>query len=295
MDFTRSFAEHVARVEHGIERLLPAAEASPSRLHQAMRYSTQAGGKRLRPVLLLAAAELFDPKGSIDPLPAAVAVECVHTYSLIHDDLPCMDNDDLRRGRPTCHKAFDEATALLAGDALLTHAFKLLASSYRARPRLAAALCDRLAEAAGTGHLIGGQLLDLLHEKSPDVTGGTLDEIHARKTGGMIWAPLVMGGLIGGARPPALETLRAAGLSLGLAFQIMDDILDTTGDAATLGKTPGKDARAGKATFVSVHGEPASRRSVSEHSSAAIGAFRSLPGDSAFLVALVQMLAGRSN
>jgi geranylgeranyl diphosphate synthase type II len=131
MDFTRSFAEHVARVEQGIERLLPAAEASPGRLHQAMRYSTQAGGKRLRPVLLLAAAELFDPEGRLDPLPAAVAVECVHTYSLIHDDLPCMDNDDLRRGRPTCHKAFDEATALLAGDALLTHAFKLLASSYQ--------------------------------------------------------------------------------------------------------------------------------------------------------------------
>ncbi|HUJ42040.1 MAG TPA: farnesyl diphosphate synthase [Opitutaceae bacterium] len=293
MEFTRNFAEHVARVERGIDRLLPAAEASPGRLHQAMRYSTQAGGKRLRPVLVLAAAELFDPGGRIDPLPAAVAVECVHTYSLIHDDLPCMDNDDLRRGRPTCHKAFDEATALLAGDALLTFAFKLLASWYRARPRLAAALCDRLADGAGTGHLIGGQMLDLINEKSSDVTGEILNEIHARKTAGMIWTPLVMGGLIGGARPPELETLRAAGFSLGLAFQIMDDILDTTGEAETLGKTPGKDARAGKATFVSVHGEDVSRRIAGEHSAAAVKAFRSLPGDTAFLVALVEMLAAR--
>jgi len=293
MDFTRDFAEHVARVERAIDRLLPAADASPARLHQAMRYSTQAGGKRLRPVLVLAAAELFDPPGRVDPLPAAVAVECVHTYSLIHDDLPCMDNDDLRRGRPTCHRAFDEATALLAGDALLTHAFKLLASSYRAKPRLTASLCDCLAEAAGSGQLIGGQMLDLLHEKSADVTSAILNEIHARKTAGMIRASLVMGGLVGGARPPQLEALRAAGSSLGLAFQIVDDILDATGDAATLGKTPGKDARAGKATFVSVHGADASRRIADELSAEAVAAFRTLPGDAAFLVALVEMLAAR--
>jgi geranylgeranyl diphosphate synthase type II len=294
MDFTRNLAEHVARVERGIDRLLPAADASPSRLHQAMRYSTQAGGKRLRPVLALATAELFDPAGRIDPLPAAVAVECVHTYSLIHDDLPCMDNDDLRRGRPTCHKAFDEATALLAGDALLTHAFKLLASSYRSKPRLAAALCERLADAAGTGHLIGGQMLDLIHEKSPNVSGEILNEIHARKTAGLIWAPLVMGGLIGGARPPEIEILRSAGFSLGMAFQIVDDILDATGDAVTLGKTPGKDAKVGKATFVSLHGAEVSRRIAGEHSAAAVRALSALPGDTTFLVALVQMLAARS-
>ncbi len=293
MEFTRRFAEHVARVEGGIDRLLPATDASPRRLHEAMRYSTQAGGKRLRPVLVLAAAELFDPEGRVDPLPAAVAVECIHTYSLIHDDLPCMDNDDLRRGRPTCHKAFDEATALLAGDALLTHAFKLLASSYRSKPRLASALCDQLAEAAGAGHLIGGQMLDLIHEKSPEVTEEILNEIHARKTAAMIWAPLVMGGLIGGARPPEIETLRSAGFSLGLAFQIVDDILDTTGDAATLGKTPGKDAKAGKATFVSLHGEEGSRRIAGEHSAAAVRALGALPGDTTFLVALAQMLATR--
>jgi geranylgeranyl pyrophosphate synthase len=293
MDFTTRFANHVARVEGGIDRLLPAASLFPSRLHEAMRYSMQAGGKRLRPVLLLAAAELFDPDGRIDSLPAAVAVECIHTYSLIHDDLPCMDNDDLRRGRPTCHKAFDEATALLAGDALLTYAFALLAKSYRASPRLAVALGEQLAEAAGTGHLIGGQMLDLLYEKAPDLTGGILNQIHIRKTAGMIWAPLVMGGLIGGGRPSAIDTLRAAGRSLGLAFQIVDDILDATGDAAGLGKTPGKDARAGKSTFVTLHGVEASRRMAQEQSAAAIEALRALPGDTSFLVALAHSLATR--
>ena len=294
MDFTTIFADHVARVERGIDRLLPAPSLTPSRLHEAMRYSMQAGGKRLRPVLVLAAAELFDPDGWNDPMPAAVAVECIHTYSLIHDDLPCMDNDDLRRGRPTCHKAFDEATALLAGDALLTHAFALLIKSYESNPRLAAALGDQLADAAGSGQLIGGQMLDLLYEKSPEVTGEILDQIHARKTASMIRAPLVMGGLIGGAPSPAIDTLGAAGSRLGLAFQIVDDILDATSDAATLGKTPGKDAKAGKATSVSLRGLEASRRIAQEQSTAAIQALQSLPGDTSFLVALVQTLTTRS-
>ncbi|MDD2765226.1 MAG: polyprenyl synthetase family protein [Opitutaceae bacterium] len=293
MDFTTKFAGHVARVERGIERLLPPADATPGRLHEAMRYSMQAGGKRLRPVLVLATAELFDPEGRSDPLPAAVAVECIHTYSLIHDDLPCMDNDDLRRGRATCHKAFDEATALLAGDALLTHAFALLSTAYAPDPRLAVALCGQLAEAAGTGHLIGGQMLDLLYEKKPGVTAEILDQIHARKTAGMIRAPLVMGGLIGGAPPPAIDTLHAAGRHLGLAFQIVDDILDATGDATTLGKTPGKDARAGKATYVSLHGLEAARRAAGEQSAAALRALQALPGDTAFLTALVKSLDTR--
>jgi geranylgeranyl pyrophosphate synthase len=294
MDFTARFAGHVARIERGIDHLLPPADTSPGRLHEAMRYAMQAGGKRLRPVLVLAAAELFDPESRIDPLPAAVAVECVHTYSLIHDDLPCMDNDDLRRGRLTCHKAFDEATALLAGDALLTHAFALLSKSYQSDPSLAVALCDQLADAAGAGHLIGGQMLDLLHEKSSGATGETLHQIHARKTAGMIWAPLVMGGLIGRAQTSEIETLRSAGKHLGMAFQIMDDILDATSDAATLGKTPGKDARSGKATFISRYGLETSRRFAEEQSAAAISALRSLPGATLFLAELAQTLARRS-
>jgi len=293
MDFTTKFTGFVARTGRGIEQLLPPAAATPGRLHEAMRYSMQAGGKRLRPVLVLATAELFDPTGRSDPLPAAVAVECIHTYSLIHDDLPCMDNDDLRRGRPTCHKAFDEATALLAGDALLTHAFALLSTSYVSDPRLAVALCARLAEAAGSGHLIGGQMLDLLHEKNAGVTAEILDQIHAGKTAAMIRAPLVMGGLIGGATPAAIEILQSAGRHLGLAFQIVDDILDATGDAATLGKTPGKDATAGKATYVSLYGLAAARRAAAEQSAAALRALQSLPGDTSFLAALARSMGTR--
>jgi geranylgeranyl pyrophosphate synthase len=294
MKFTIRFSDLAARVERGIDRLLPPAGDVPARLHEAMRYSMQAGGKRLRPVLVLAASELFDPDARTDPLPAAVAVECVHTYSLIHDDLPCMDNDDLRRGRPTCHKAFDEATALLAGDALLTHAFVLLNGSYASNPQVAVALCGQLADAAGSRQLIGGQMLDLLHEKSSAVTAEILNDIHARKTAAMIRASLVMGALVGGAAPQAIAILHAAGIKLGLAFQIVDDILDATSDAATLGKTPGKDAQAGKATFVRLHGLAASRQIAKEQSEAAINELRSLPGDTSFLTALVQYLASRN-
>ena len=294
LDLAARLAGQVARIEQAVDRLLPPATNAPTRLHEAMRYAMQAGGKRLRPVLVVAAAELFDAAGKTDPLPAAVAVECVHTYSLIHDDLPCMDNDDLRRGRPTCHRAYDEATALLAGDALLTHAFALLAHAYRRRARLAAALCRKLAEAAGADWLVGGQMLDLLGEKSANATETTLRQIHDRKTAAMIWTPLVMGALIGGARAADIKKLRSAGQHLGMAFQIVDDILDATGDAATLGKTPGKDARSGKATFVGLHGLARSRQIVDEECAAAIQVFQSLPGDTGFLVALTQASANRS-
>ena len=311
MDFSTQFAAYVARVEHGLDTLVPAAATRPARLHTAMRYSLQAGGKRLRPVLTLATAEMFSgpengktpvarqsklqtPKSKIsDPLPAAVALECVHTYSLIHDDLPCMDNDDLRRGRPTAHKQFDEATALLAGDALLTHAFALLAEHYAAQPALATALVRELAAAAGSARLIGGQMEDLLAEKKADATAGELEFIHLNKTAAMITVSLLAGGLCGGATEAELATLREAGRHLGLAFQIIDDLLDATADTATLGKTAGKDARAGKTTFVKVHGLEVSRRHAREHSAAAQAALQRLPGDPAFLLALVADMAVR--
>ena len=292
VEFKARLADQVARVERAIDRLLPPVDTPPARLHQAMRYSLQAGGKRLRPVLVLAAAELFDPAGRADPLPAAVAIECIHTYSLIHDDLPCMDNDDLRRGRPTCHKAFDEATALLAGDALLTQAFALLATAY---PRLArvSTWCASWRLAAGSERLVGGQMSDLLAESDRKVTAAELEFIHLNKTAAMIEAALALGGLVGGADPAELETLRRAGRHLGLAFQIIDDILDATSDAKTLGKTPGKDAKAGKTTFVSLHGIEVSRRRAEEQSAAAVAAMRRLPGDTAFLIALAQSLTSR--
>ncbi len=297
MDFQTELKRAIARVEEGIALHVPAAETRPARLHTAMRYSLEAGGKRLRPVLVLATAEQLSAGQRItaaaDPVPASVAIECVHTYSLIHDDLPCMDNDDLRRGRPTAHKAFDEATALLAGDALLTHAFALLATAYRNNPALSHALVAELSDAAGSRRLVGGQMEDLLAEKKADATADELEFIHLNKTAAMIEAALVMGGLTAGAGDPVLATLRQAGRHVGLAFQIIDDVLDATSDSATLGKTPGKDAQSGKTTYVKLYGLEKSRQIARERSDAAIHALKSLPGDSRFLVALVDSMATR--
>jgi geranylgeranyl pyrophosphate synthase len=292
VDFPREFESYRRRVERGLDELVPPAATRPARLHEAMRYSLQAGGKRLRPVLALAAADLFGARA--DALPAAVALECIHTYSLIHDDLPCMDNDDLRRGRPTAHKQFDEATALLAGDALLTLAFQLLARHYAATPTLCAVLTREFADAAGSERLIGGQMEDLLAERKADATAAELEFIHLNKTAAMLTAALVAGGLCGGATEPQLATLRDAGRHLGLAFQIVDDILDATADTATLGKTAGKDAKAGKTTFVKVHGLDASRQFAREHSDAALAALGQLPDGAPFLVALAESMAGRN-
>lgn len=295
MDFAQALQLKVSRVEEGIERLLPPPSEPSRRLHAAMRYSMQAGGKRLRPVMVLAASELFNAPGGADPLAAAVAVECVHTYSLVHDDLPCMDDDSLRRGRPTAHKAFDEATALLAGDALLTLAFEILPTAYAGSPAIAAALVAELAGAAGSRRLIGGQMEDLLAERSSSATPEGLRYIHENKTAAMIAAALAMGGICARAPDPWIETLRAGGRELGLAFQIVDDILDATSDTATLGKTAGKDAKAGKATYVSVHGLDAARRIAGELSESAIATLGRLPGDSRFLTTLARGLLNRTH
>jgi geranylgeranyl pyrophosphate synthase len=283
----------VHEVESAIDRLLPAPGTASPRLHEAMRYAVQAGGKRLRPVLVVAASRLAG--GGADPLPAAVAVECVHTYSLVHDDLPCMDNDDLRRGRPTVHRAFDEATALLAGDALLTLSFEILSESYRAAPALAARLTAELASAAGSRRLVGGQMEDLLAERSGPVDPAALRFIHLSKTAAMIEASLVMGGVCAGAPEAEVSALRDAGRDLGLAFQVVDDILDATSDTETLGKTAGKDARAGKATYVSLHGLEGARAIAGGLSRSAVGALSRLPGDTAFLARLFGDLLGRSH
>ncbi len=295
MDHAEELRHLVSRVEAGIDLLLPPASEPSVRLHEAMRYSMTAGGKRLRPVLVLSASGLFGGARAADPVPAAVAVECVHTYSLVHDDLPCMDNDDLRRGRPTAHRAFDEATAILAGDALLTRAFGILSESYAGDPALAVSLVSELAGAAGSRRLVGGQMEDLLAERSPGAGEDALRFIHLNKTAAMIEASLAMGGLCAGAPEGAVGTLREAGRELGLAFQVVDDILDATADTATLGKTAGKDARAGKATYVSVLGLEAARRVARERSDRAIEALRRLPGDSGFLTWLAEGLVGRTH
>jgi geranylgeranyl diphosphate synthase type II len=293
MDFAAQLQAYREHAEQGLDRLLPAAGTRPARLHEAMRYALLGGGKRLRPVLTLATADLFGCRQ--DPLAAAVAIECIHTYSLVHDDLPCMDDDDLRRGRPTTHKQFDEATALLAGDALLTYAFQLISRHYAGQPVLAAALTRELADAAGSERLIGGQMEDLLAEKKADATAADLEFIHLNKTAAMITVSLAAGGLCGGADENQLAALRTAGRHLGLAFQIVDDILDTTADTATLGKTAGKDAKAGKTTYVKLHGLEASRKFAREQTDAALAALRTLPGDKVFLTTLIASMAGRVN
>ncbi len=292
MSFSDQLSHYVARLETGLDLHLPSADTRPSRIHEAMRYAMQGGGKRLRPVLVLATAELFGAKPD-DALPAAVAIECVHTYSLVHDDLPCMDDDDLRRGRPTTHKAYDEATALLTGDALLTHAFALLATAYAARPDLAHSLINELAATAGSQRLIGGQMADLQAENQADATAADLEFIHLNKTAAMIETSLILGGLVGGAADSQLDTLRDAGRHLGLTFQIIDDILDTTADTATLGKTAGKDAAVNKTTYVKLHGIEQARRIADEHTAQARAAFQSLPGDTAFLTALTEAMTKR--
>lgn len=295
MDFAAELSRMLSVVESGLHAHLPPSSVRPRRLHEAMNYSLSSGGKRLRPVLVLATAKLFGATAEPDVVPAAVAIECLHTYSLIHDDLPCMDNDDLRRGRPTVHKAYDEATALLAGDALLTHAFALLASSYASDPTLANALVRELADAAGSRRLIGGQMEDLLAERRADTTAADLEFIHLNKTAAMIEAALIMGALIGRAGESQISSLRETGRNLGLAFQIMDDVLDATADSMTLGKTAGKDAKANKTTFVKLHGLDRSRQLAHEHTARAKSALTAIAGDTTFLSALIDSMANRSH
>ncbi|MEO8361760.1 MAG: polyprenyl synthetase family protein [Vicinamibacteria bacterium] len=250
-----------AQAEAGLDQFLPADSIWPERVHAAMRYSVFAGGKRIRPVLSLAAAHAIGGElGRERALRFACAVELVHTFSLIHDDLPSMDDDDLRRGRPTCHKAFDEATAILAGDALHTLAFETISAAPDpdGRSGLVLNAVTLLARACGTAGLIGGQMDDLKYEGVP-ATPTDLERIHRTKTGALIVATVVGGGLLAGARPDQLKALQAYADPIGLAFQIVDDILDVSGDAASLGKTPGKDVRSGKATWVALHGLEASR------------------------------------
>jgi geranylgeranyl diphosphate synthase, type II len=293
MDFDQRFQAYRDQIESGLSRLIPPANTRPARLHEAMRYALLGGGKRLRPVLTLATADLFGrPENA---LPAAVAIECIHTYSLVHDDLPCMDNDDLRRGRPTTHRQFDDATALLAGDALLTLAFQLVGRHYADQPGLAISLIRAIADAAGSERLIGGQMEDLLAENKANATADELEFIHLNKTAAMIIVSLVAGGLCGGATDGQLDTLRSTGRHLGLAFQIVDDVLDATADTSTLGKTAGKDAKAGKTTYVKLHGIEASRKLAQQHTTDALNALGRLPGDHAFLSALIHSMAGRTN
>jgi geranylgeranyl diphosphate synthase type II len=274
------------RVEEALRSYLPEAsadpaEACPARLAMAMRHSVLGGGKRLRPVLCLMAAEACG--GDFDAaLPAACALEMVHTYSLVHDDLPPMDDDDLRRGRPTCHKAFDEATAILAGDGLLTLAFEVVARDVR--PAGAALRCVQiLAEAAGPCGMVAGQMADLQAERRTEFEGApaaanlaALEAIHRRKTGALLRASLDMGAAIAAAPERAAEALLRYGKAVGLAFQIVDDLLDVQGDETKLGKRVGKDSELGKWTYPRFLGVEGSRRRARQLADEAIAALAPL-------------------
>ncbi len=284
-------------VDLSLDRCLPQESAWPERVHAAMRYSMFAGGKRIRPLLCLASAHAVrGASGREEALPFACAVELVHTFSLIHDDLPAMDDDDVRRGRPTCHKAFDEATAILAGDALHTLAFDVVATAGGARERSGLVLeaLVLLAHACGTGGLIGGQMDDLKYEGIP-ASPEDLERIHRTKTGALIVAAVVGGGLLAGASAAQVQVLRAFAEPIGLAFQIVDDILDVSGDVASLGKTPGKDERSGKATWVALHGLDASRQRAEQLHVQAVEALRSFGPEGALLRDLALRIIHRAS
>jgi farnesyl diphosphate synthase len=258
-DFEAALTFAASSTEHTMDRLLPRSfgdggDSDESRVFEAMRYSSLGGGKRLRAFFVLAGATLFKV-GALPALRTASAIEFLHAYSLIHDDLPAMDDDDLRRGKPSCHKQFDEATAILAGDALQALAFEVLAhEDTHGDAAVRAHLVGDLAKAAGAHGMVGGQMLDLLAESRPDLSIGAITRLQRLKTGALISFSCTAGAILGKASDPLRNALSAYAHDLGLAFQIVDDLLDIEGSAAELGKTPGKDAAAGKATFVSILG-----------------------------------------
>lgn len=287
-------ARRADEVNSWLDRLVPSEDVPPSTLHRAMRYSLFAGGKRLRPALVLASGESFGATTE-ELMPAACAIEMIHTYSLIHDDLPAMDNDDLRRGRPTCHKAFDEATAILAGDALLTQAFIILASSLKCDAGRQIRVIREIAAAAGTvDALIGGQMADIENE-GKEVAAATVEYIHRSKTGAMITVSVVAGGILGGASGDEIEKLRAFGRKTGLAFQIADDILDVTSTSEQLGKTSGKDQAAKKMTYPAIYGIKASESMASNLVDEAIENISGLQTDTRILEAIARFVVARSH
>ena len=282
-DFDTRLKSVADAIEHTLDTLLGsrplAGEVTrPGRLIEAMRYSTLGGGKRLRPFLVVETARLFGVEGE-GPLRAGAALEMIHCYSLVHDDLPAMDDDDLRRGRPTAHKAFDEATAILSGDALLTYAFDVLADeATHPDPAVRAALVLGLARASGLGGMAGGQALDLEAERAEAPHGAPFVlQMQSMKTGALLLFAVEAGAILGRASPDEREALARYGRALGAAFQVADDILDTESDSATLGKAAGKDAGRNKATLVAALGLDAAKRrrdALAEDAEAALAVFR---------------------
>jgi geranylgeranyl diphosphate synthase type II len=281
MDLKTYLETMAAETDAALERFLPKEEQRPSTIHSAMRYSVFAGGKRLRPILCIAAAEACG--GTVeDALPPACAVELMHTYSLVHDDLPAMDDDDLRRGRPTCHKVYGEGMAVLCGDALLTEAFIVLSQTKGTKRYGAREYVAELAATGGSLKLIGGQVLDLEGE-GKKLTVEDLVRIHEAKTAALLIASLKLGGMTANAKPEKIQALSDFGYALGLAFQVIDDILDVTQSTEVLGKTAGKDAAVEKSTYPSVLGLEGSRKEAIRFTKQALAALAPLGKKSARL------------
>jgi geranylgeranyl diphosphate synthase type II len=291
MDLKSYLLARQKEVDRALDRFLPRASVSPATIHKAMRYSLFAGGKRLRPVLCLAAAEACGG-GTSAALPLACAVECIHTYSLIHDDLPSMDNDDLRRGRATCHKVFGDGIAILAGDALLTIAFEIAAKSKSTSRYDLRHIVREIATAAGSRKLIAGQVADLEAE-GRRINRAQLRYIHENKTAALLTASVRLGAMAANASAKQLAAITAFGRGLGLAFQVIDDILDVTQTSEKLGKSAGKDVAAKKATYPAVIGLEKSRAEARRLTAKAHGALKSLGKNAAVLRALADYLLQR--
>jgi geranylgeranyl diphosphate synthase type II len=293
MDINRYFSEAKAAVNESLDRLLPAESEPPSTIHRAMRYSIFAGGKRLRPVLVLASGE--SAGGNRETLlHLGSAIEMMHTYSLIHDDLPALDNDDLRRGQPTCHKVFGEAMAILAGDSLMTRSYQVLSELPGLSDSTRLAIVREMAYATGTvDGMIGGQVADLESE-GKKISAAMLEYIHRSKTGALLALCPRSAALASGADPAQLKSLSEFGRKIGLAFQIIDDILDQTASSADLGKTAGKDQKVEKATYPALHGVQASHAKASELTAAAIEDLRDFGPCAAPLRGLAQFVLNRT-
>ena len=259
-DLRRQVEARLMEISEGLQ--------GPDILKKAIAHSLLSGGKRLRPLIVIASRELFEG-GDPEAMAAACAIELIHTYSLIHDDLPAMDNDSLRRGVPTCHVAFGEAMAILAGDALLTESFNLVSRAYADRPKLACRIIREMATASGCRGMVGGQVLDILRERPKDFKkfgreNTDLHRVHDMKTGALLRACFVIGGILGGATKGEIERLASCGGRTGLAFQVVDDCLDATGTDTQLGKSAGSDARKGKETFADLMGIDGAKRYAAE-------------------------------
>ena len=291
MELKRYLIARQKEVDRALDRFLPRASVPPATIHKAMRYSLFAGGKRLRPILCLAAAEACGGKTSV-ALPLACAIECIHTYSLIHDDLPSMDNDDLRRGRATCHKVFGEGIAILAGDALLTIAFEIAAHTRASSRYDLREIFREITTAAGRRRLIAGQVADLEAE-GRRINRAQLRYIHENKTAALLTASVRLGAMAANASAKQLTAITAFGRALGLAFQVIDDILDVTQTSEKLGKSAGKDVAAKKATYPAVIGLAKSRAEARRLTREAHRALESLGENAAVLRALADYLLQR--